>query len=208
MLVSKALWINFYYLNVLQAINKNRCDSQQRNIQIFFIASVWDIFLGKFGIWYLIFAWFSMNLVSSCKVESSYCEALLKTMRSELTMFTSEMESILAMLMLIPTTTGGPEEKGKLGVTKALLFFLFFLNTHILKRCSNIKLLDKFSSIHPATSDFVYWLMQKSTLCYVFAYENSHFFFLPKMHCTLVQQLKYPHPQKDKKNHTEHKYKG
>lgn len=123
-------------------------------------------------------------------------------------MFTSEMESILAMLMLIPTTTGGPEEKGKLGVTKALLFFLFFLNTHILKRCSNIKLLDKFSSIHPATSDFVYWLMQKSTMCYVFAYENSLFFVLPKMHCTLVQQLKYPHPQKDKKNHTEHKYKG
>lgn len=122
-------------------------------------------------------------------------------------MFTSEMESILAMLMLIPTTTGGPEEKGKLGVTKAHLFFLFFLNTHILKRSSNIKPLDKFSSMHPATSDFVYWLMQKSTLCYVFAYENSHFF--PKMHCTLVQQLKYPHPPKDKKKyHTEHKYKG
>lgn len=38
--------------------------------------------------------------------------------------------------------------------------------------------------------------------------KTAIFFFLPKMDCTLVQQLKYPHPQKDKKNHTEHKYKG
>lgn len=30
--------------------------------------------------------------------------------RQELTMFTSEMESMLAMLMLIPTMTGGPED--------------------------------------------------------------------------------------------------
>lgn len=29
------------------------------------------------------------------------------------TMFTSEMESMLAMLMLIPTMTGGPEENGR-----------------------------------------------------------------------------------------------
>lgn len=34
-----------------------------------------------------------------------------KKPRQELTMFTSEMESMLAMLMLIPTMTGGPEDR-------------------------------------------------------------------------------------------------
>lgn len=33
----------------------------------------------------------------------------LKKRTFKLTMFTSEMESMLAMLMLIPTMTGGPE---------------------------------------------------------------------------------------------------
>lgn len=126
-------------------------------------------------------------------------------MTSELTMFTSEMESILAMLMLIPTTTGGPEEKGKLGVTKALLFFLFFLNAHILKRRSNIKLLDKFSSMHPQI--FRFCVLTDAKI------DKNHLhlktaIFYRKCTVPLFNSSNTPIPKKTKKNHTEHKYKG